>query len=269
MWRPATLTTCCTPARGGRAPGPTGAVGADRLLGGRGLCRGRDGGARRGLCLPCCGAPVIFKPGQVSHPPFRPPAGRRLRVRSPDVTGSPDRSRSDRPGAARARPDVELEAPISGVGGDRRIDVLTWPADRPEARVAIEVQASDIGAETIAARTTSYQQMGVAPLWLRLLDFASFPRYPDPAAARRGVDRALQGPVVGALGPRPPWRTPVVHGLRNGTGLARPVRSGASSPANAGCYAMTPAKPPAGPPTGPRRGSGSTWSSTGRSPSRA
>jgi hypothetical protein len=71
---------------------------------------------------------------------------------------------------------VELEAPLAVEGGARRrIDVLTWPPDRPEARVAIEVQASDLTAEGVAARTDSYQTLSVAPLWLRLLDFGRFP----------------------------------------------------------------------------------------------
>lgn len=71
---------------------------------------------------------------------------------------------------------VELEARLAGDGAARRIDVLAWPADRPEARVAIEVQASDLTAEGVAMRTAAYQTLGVAPLWLRLLDFGRFPR---------------------------------------------------------------------------------------------
>ena len=70
---------------------------------------------------------------------------------------------------------VELEAALAGGGAARRIDVLAWPADRPDARVAIEVQASDLTAEGVAARTAGYQTLGVAPLWLRLLDFGRFP----------------------------------------------------------------------------------------------
>src|SRR5580693_8113071 len=133
--------------------------------------------AARGEAYVCrgCGAPVVFKPGQVRIPHFahRPDAGCAFGARM-SLAHLTAQGRIAQ--ALRERGlNVELEAPISGVGGDRRIDVLTWPADRPEARVAIEVQASDIGAEAIAARTTSYQQMGVAPLWLRLLDFATFP----------------------------------------------------------------------------------------------
>lgn len=69
---------------------------------------------------------------------------------------------------------VELEAPLPGLEGDRRIDVLTWRPGRPETRVAIEVQASDLTASLIEARSQSYHAAGVAPLWLRLLDFADF-----------------------------------------------------------------------------------------------
>jgi len=133
--------------------------------------------AARGQAYVCrgCGASVIFKPGQVRIPHFahRPDAGCAFGARM-SLAHLTAQGRIAR--ALRERGlNVELEASISGVDGDRRIDVLTWAADRPEARVAIEVQASDIGAETIAARTASYQRMGVAPLWLRLLDFATFP----------------------------------------------------------------------------------------------
>jgi len=71
---------------------------------------------------------------------------------------------------------AELEAFMPSLAGNRRIDVLAWPADRPAARIAIEVQASDLTPELIAARTRSYNAEGVAPLWLRLLDFGAFQR---------------------------------------------------------------------------------------------
>jgi competence protein CoiA len=118
---------------------------------------------------------VVFKPGQVriAHFAHRPDAGCAFGARM-SLAHLTAQGRIAR--ALRARGlDVELEAPILGDSGARRIDVLTWPPDRPQARVAIEVQPSDLGAEAISARTASYQQMGVAPLWLRLLDFASFP----------------------------------------------------------------------------------------------
>lgn len=70
---------------------------------------------------------------------------------------------------------VELEAALAGEGGARRIDVLAWSPDHPEARVAIEVQASDLTVEGVALRTASYQSLALAPLWLRLLDFGRFP----------------------------------------------------------------------------------------------
>jgi competence protein CoiA len=71
---------------------------------------------------------------------------------------------------------VELEAFMPSLAGDRRIDVLACPPDRPAARVAIEVQASDLTAELIAARTESYAAEQVAPLWLRLMDFGALQR---------------------------------------------------------------------------------------------
>lgn len=70
--------------------------------------------------------------------------------------------------------DVQLEAILPSLAGDRRVDVLAWPPTRPTAQVAVEVQASDITVEATAARTLSYQAEGVAPLWLRLYDFGRF-----------------------------------------------------------------------------------------------
>ena len=132
--------------------------------------------ARRGEGYRCraCGAPVIFKPGRVrtAHFAHRPAAD--------CAFGGPMSAAhlvaQERVAAAlRARGlVVELEAPLSGAGGDRRIDVLASPSGRPQARVAIEIQASDITAAAIEARSASYQALGVAPLWLRLLDFARF-----------------------------------------------------------------------------------------------
>lgn len=69
---------------------------------------------------------------------------------------------------------VELEAWLPSLTGDRRIDVLAYPAGHPDRRVAIEVQQVDITEEAIAARTASYRAQGVAPLWLRLTDLGRF-----------------------------------------------------------------------------------------------
>ncbi len=133
--------------------------------------------ARRGEAYCCrgCGAAVIFKSGQtrIAHFAHRPDAGCAFGARMSLAHLTAQRLVAE---ALRRRGlSVELEAPLNGSGGDRRIDVLAWPPERPEARVAIEVQASDLTAELIEARTTSYQAMGVAALWLRLLDFERFP----------------------------------------------------------------------------------------------
>jgi hypothetical protein len=125
-------------------------------------------------CCRQCGAPVTFKPGQVraAHFAHRPDAG--CAYGGP-MSAAHLAAQNRIAAALRARGlEVALEAPLTGALGDRRIDVLTWPADRPSARIAIEVQASEIGAAAIEARTASYQAMGVAPLWLRLLDFSAF-----------------------------------------------------------------------------------------------
>lgn len=133
--------------------------------------------ARRDEAYVCriCGAPVIFKSGQtrIAHFAHRPDAGCAFGSRMSLAHLAAQRVVAE---ALRRRGlSVELEAPLAGEGGDRRIDVLTWPPERPEARVAIEVQASDLTAEMIEARTASYQAVGVAALWLRLLDFGRFP----------------------------------------------------------------------------------------------
>ena len=133
--------------------------------------------ARRGEAYVCrgCGAPVTFKSGTIRTPHFahRPDAacafGARMSLAHLSAQGQIARALRTR-GLI-----VELEAPLTGEADDRRIDVLVWPPDRPAARVAIEVQASDLSAEAIAARTHSYQRLGVPPLWLRLLDFGTFP----------------------------------------------------------------------------------------------
>ncbi len=131
--------------------------------------------ARRGKAYVCrvCGAPVVFKPGRTrtAHFAHRPDSGC-----AQGALMSPAHLRAQEHLAAglRARGlSVALEAPLPGAAGDRRIDVLVWPPDRSGARVAIEVQASDITVGVIEARTASYEQAGVAPLWLRLLDFGA------------------------------------------------------------------------------------------------
>jgi hypothetical protein len=133
--------------------------------------------AMRGTAYLCriCGAPVTFKPGRVraAHFAHRPDAACAFGApMSPAHLAAQHR-------IAQALRDrglaVELEAALIGANDARRIDVLTWPPDRPAARIAIEVQASDLTAASIEARTASYQAMAVTPLWLRLLDFSGFP----------------------------------------------------------------------------------------------
>ncbi len=133
--------------------------------------------AARGPDYRCrhCGAPVTFRRAgsRVAHFAHRPDAGCGL---GGPMSAAHLAAQQTIAAALRARGlGVELEAALTGDGGARRIDVLTWPPDRPGARVAIEVQASDLTAEGVAARTDSYQTLGVAPLWLRLLDFGRFP----------------------------------------------------------------------------------------------
>jgi predicted RNA-binding Zn-ribbon protein involved in translation (DUF1610 family) len=131
----------------------------------------------RGPAFRCrdCGAPVILRRAgrRVAHFAHRPDAACGF---GGPMSAAHLAAQQALAAALRARGlTVELEAPLVGEGGVRRIDVLAWPPDRPEARVAIEVQASDLTGEGVALRTASYQALGLAPLWLRLLDFGRFP----------------------------------------------------------------------------------------------
>ena len=132
--------------------------------------------AHRGAAYRCrqCNARVTFKPGRVraAHFAHRPDAACAF---GGPMSAAHLAAQNLIATALRARGlEVELEAPLPGALGDRRIDVLAWPPWRPGARIAVEVQASNLGEAMIEARTASYQAAGVAPLWLRLLDFGGF-----------------------------------------------------------------------------------------------
>ncbi|WP_370868401.1 competence protein CoiA [Phenylobacterium sp.] len=147
--------------------------------------RAADGGyveaahAVRGVAYACrgCGAPVILHAGRIRpwHFQHRPDAACAFGSRMSEAHLNAQRTLA---AALRARGvHVELEAWLPSLDGDRRIDVLAHPAEHTDRRVAIEVQQIDITVEAISARTSSYRTQGVAPLWLRLADFARF----DPA----------------------------------------------------------------------------------------
>jgi competence protein CoiA len=134
--------------------------------------------AARGAAYRCrgCGAPVVLRAGQVriAHFAHRPDAACAFGARMSIAHLTAQRSLAE---ALRRRGvNAQLEAFMPSLAGDRRVDVLAWPPGRPAARVAIEVQASDLTAELIAARTDSYAAEEVAPLWLRLTDFAALRR---------------------------------------------------------------------------------------------
>ncbi len=134
--------------------------------------------ARRGAAYRCrgCGAPVVLKSGQIriAHFAHRPDAGCAFGSGMSLAHLTAQRLIAD---ALRGRGlEAQLEAVLPSLVGDRRTDVLAWSPDQPKARVAVEVQASDLTVDEIAARTASYGDEGVAPLWLRLLDFAAFDR---------------------------------------------------------------------------------------------
>lgn len=132
--------------------------------------------AIRGEAYRCreCGAQAVLKAGplRIAHFAHRPDADCAFGAKMSLAHLTAQRRIAE---ALRARGvNAELEAFMPSLAGDRRVDVLAWPADRPTARVAVEVQASDLTVELIAARTRSYNAEGVAPLWLRLLDFGAF-----------------------------------------------------------------------------------------------
>jgi len=123
-----------------------------------------------------CGAAVVLKSGRIriSHFAHSPDAGCAFGAKMSLSHLTAQRRIAE---ALRGRGvSARLEAFMPSLAGDRRVDVLAWPPDRPTARIAIEVQASDMTREMIAARTRSYNAEGVAPLWLRLFDFGAFER---------------------------------------------------------------------------------------------
>jgi competence protein CoiA len=124
---------------------------ADAIRGAAFLCRG-------------CGAPVVLKAGQlrIAHFAHKPGTDCAFGTKMSLAHLTAQRRIAE---ALRTRGvHAELEAILASLAGDRRIDVLAWPAERPDKRIAIEVQASDITTELIAARTQSYLAEGIAPL---------------------------------------------------------------------------------------------------------
>ena len=143
---------------------------------------------QRGVVYRCrgCSQSVVFKSGRVkvAHFAHRPNA-----ACSYGAVMSPEHLRAQQVLAEGLRGrgiEVELEAYMPSMVGDRRIDVLAWPPGDPSKRIAIEVQASDLTVELIDARTRSYQNEGVAPLWLRLYDFSKW-EGPECVAKRKTI----------------------------------------------------------------------------------
>ncbi len=159
-----------TPEGPGNIPGPVLTARTDQIdyveaadahRGGAYYCRG-------------CGAEAVLKAGhiRIAHFAHRPDADCAFGAKMSLAHLTAQRRIAE---ALRGRGvSARLEAFMPSLAGDRRVDVLAWPADRPAARIAIEVQASAMTAELIAARTRSYNAEGVAPLWLRLFDFSAF-----------------------------------------------------------------------------------------------
>lgn len=132
--------------------------------------------AERGEAYRCreCQSDVVFKAGRlrIAHFAHKPGTACAFGAKMSLAHLTAQRRLAD---ALRARGvNAVLESFMPSLAGDRRVDVLAWPADRPDLRIALEVQASEMTTELIAARTGSYDAENVAPLWLRLLDFGRF-----------------------------------------------------------------------------------------------
>jgi hypothetical protein len=132
--------------------------------------------AQRGVAYACrnCREPVILHAGKIRprHFQHRPDTACAFGSRMSEAHLNAQRALA---AALRGRGvNVELEAWLPALAGDRRIDVLAYPPGDLDRRIAIEVQQVDITVEAIAARSASYRAQGVAPLWLRLLDFDRF-----------------------------------------------------------------------------------------------
>jgi len=133
-----------------------------------------------------CDAPLIFKAGRVKIKHFAHYPGAEC---SYGALMSAEHLQAQRTlvEALRSRSvSAALEMPVESLVGDRRADVMAWPQDRPDKRIALEVQASDITVELIDARTASYNAEKIAPLWLRLYDFGKWEN-PATLIARRTI----------------------------------------------------------------------------------
>ena len=132
--------------------------------------------AVRGVAYGCrgCLAPAILHAGQIRPKHFQHHPGSKCAFGAKMSQAHLDAQRALAQ-ALRARGiEVELESWLPDLSGDRRIDVLAYPAGDPDRKIAIEVQQVDITIEAIKARSASYRAKKVAPLWLRLLNFDVF-----------------------------------------------------------------------------------------------
>lgn len=62
---------------------------------------------------------------------------------------------------------AEMEWPLELLTGDRRADVFVW--DMQGAKIAFEIQHTDISADLMERRTASYMQAGISVIWLPFL----------------------------------------------------------------------------------------------------
>ncbi|MFN0190766.1 MAG: competence protein CoiA [Aestuariivirga sp.] len=90
---------------------------------------------------------------------------------------------------------AEMEWPLEALTGDRRADVFVW--DMSGAKIAFELQHTDISQDLLERRTSAYLHAGIAVLWLPFLK----PRYREFA---QKVAEAEEGDwVIPDYKPRP------------------------------------------------------------------
>ena len=62
---------------------------------------------------------------------------------------------------------AEMEWPVESLTGDRRADVFIW--DMQGAKIAFEIQHTEISGELIAKRSADYMRAGISVIWIPVL----------------------------------------------------------------------------------------------------
>ena len=62
---------------------------------------------------------------------------------------------------------AEMEWPVEALSGDRRADVFVW--DMQGAKIAFEIQHTEISGDLIARRSDAYMRAGISVVWIPFL----------------------------------------------------------------------------------------------------